>query len=1491
MTEDATSQPAIAPRPPGTIPQLSFAQERLWFLDQLNPDSALYNVPLAVRLSDPLDAAVLERSVNEIVRRHEALRTTFANVEGQPIPVVSAAFKVDLQVFDLTSVNEADREARGQALLNEQSAAPFDLTQGPLIRATLLRLSEREQIFLVVMHHIVSDGWSLLLFFSELSAIYDALSHGEEPPLESVAVQYPDYAAWQRKWLKGDLLETQLGYWQKKLGGALPVLQLPIDRARPAMQTFSGEREWLSLQESLTTSLLALSKREGVTLFITLLAAFKTLLHRYTGDEDIIVGAPIANRPRTEVDATIGFFLNNLALRSDLSGDPTFLETLARVRQTALEAYAHQDVPFEKLIEALKPERDLSRTPIFQVYFNLFNFNDEIRLPGSNGKTVSFVEAWAQSEERLSKFDITLYAGLQGGELKLAFVYNTGLFHAATIKQMLAHFEKLLEAVVADPQRRISELSLGGESRKRDGALRSRQVRPDNAFTEFPREEIEQSITNRFAAQVEKHSERVAIRSKNFEWTYRELSAAVDNMAQTIVRLRGGGEERVALLFEHDAPMVAAMLGALKAGKTYVPLDPHHPEARLAQIIKHAQATAILTNNRNLFLAHKLAGRAVPVINVDNLPAHSSDNSKIELPAVEPDRLAYILYTSGSTGEPKGVMQNHRNVLHYIRVYTNSLHLNEDDRLTLLSSYCFDASVMDIYGALLNGATLYPVEIRKDGLAELARHLNDQAITVYHSTPTVYRYFLTALSEPPASAGGARSDASALASGTRSHNPSQFPAVRLVVLGGEKVGGADVELYKQHFSDHCLFVNGLGPTEATVSLQNFVNKQTKISGESLPVGFPVEDTEVVLLNKAGQPAEVYGEIAIRSAHVALGYWRNPDATARAFEGPATERFVRTNCVSGWVTERANSPIARKGGRRTYRTGDMGRRLPDGSIKFEGRKDFQIKIRGFRVELGEIEAALAQHAQVREAVVVAKENAAGDVQLIAYVVPHEKSRSTNFSLSRPVEQESSNNKLKLVGQDQGSITTNLRDFLKQKLPEYMVPGAFVVLDSLPLTASGKLDRRALPAPVISIHRTEVVHAAPETALQKSLASIWSDVLQVNAVGVHDNFFELGGHSLLAVRLFAQIEKKLGKRLPLATLFQAPTVAQLAAVIEKGVQKTSTTAPWSSLVAINPIHRFAESANLGAQASCLQMSAKREPSSRLKAAAHCRQDVCAPSIRIAAHEIDPRPPFFCVHALGGNVLEYYDLARHLGADQPFYGLQSAGLDGSRPPHSRVEDMAAHYIKELREVQPHGPYFIGGRSLGGMVAFEMAQQLTGQGEAIGLLALLDTYPSGYAKLFRNEATLRAALRRGLKRTKAHFANLRSLSVNEGLSYLARKARFAPTKMKSQLWRRIYQSYENVGRPLPRMLKDIKEFNSLAIRDYAPKVYDGKVTLFWASADLRTSIDLVDGWRALAGGGIEVHEIPGSHLDIVKEPHVQELASKLGSCLAQAQAANSKQ
>jgi len=657
---------------------------------------------------------------------------------------------------------------------------------------------------------------------------------------------------------------------------------------------------------------------------------------------------------------------------------------------------------------------------------------------------------------------------------------------------------------------------------------------------------------------------------------------------------------------------------------------------------------------------------------------------------------------------------------------------------------------------LLNGATLYPIDIREDGFNRLRETLRDDQITIYHSTPTVYRYFLSEwYGRNPTVREGAKNRNCALPDGRASD-------LRLVVLGGEEVTRHDVELFKQNFSDDCLLVNGLGPTESTVSLQYFINKHTAISGQRVPIGYPVDDTEVFLLNRAGKRTEIYGEIAIKSRHVAQGYWRDPDATAAAFLNNGSSA-------------------------RIYRTGDLGRRTPDGSIVFAGRKDLQVKIRGVRVEPGEIESALVKLPGVRECAVIATANGSRDRRLVAYVVPR-AGESTDSS--------------------------DLRRCLQEQLPDYMVPSAFIVLDELPLTLSGKLNRRVLPAaPEISDRKAELTGTAPRTPTEKLLAEIWSELLGVVHIGVHENFFDLGGHSLLAVRLFAQIEKRFGHQWPLAMLFQAPTIAQFAGMIEK-----EWSPSWSSLVAIKPN--------------------------------------------------GSKPPFFCVHGLGGNVLEFSDLARHLDDDQPFYGLQSQGLDGKQPLLTDVEDMAAHYLKEMRELQRVGPYLMGGRSLGGMIAFEMARQLRAEGEEIGLLALLDTYPARPARF--------------VQRLAGHATNLKRLSRREKYEYVAHKARFAPRKIKSRVWRTIYNLLQRFERPLPRVLHSLTECNSLAAHRYVPQGYDGKVTLFWASGDLRASNDLVEGWRALAIGGIEVQEIPGNHLNIIKEPHVEVLANKLSECLS---------
>ncbi len=1052
---------------------LSFAQQRLWFLNQFEPNSGFYNISGAVRLTGLLNVTALEQSINEIIRRHDALRTNFVTVEGQPVAAIAEIRNLTLPIVDLRSLPESEKEFSTQRLATQEAVRPFDLATEMLVRTRLLQLGEAEYVLLLTMHHIVSDGWSMGVLVRELTALYSALCSGKPSMLPELPIQYADFAVWQRHNLVGGVLESQLTYWKQQLDGAPTLLELPADRPRPAVQTFQGAHQSLALSKELSTAIATLSQREGVTLFMTLLAVFGTLLYRYTGQSDILIGTPIANRNHAQIEGLIGFFVNTLVLRTNMSGNPSFRELLSRVREMALGAYAHQDLPFELLVEALQPERDLSRNPLFQVMFNLLNFAEErIELPGLTVKNLS------APEELASKFDLTLYVVQQNERIHLKLVYNTDLFEQAQIVEMLGHFCTLLENIIANPEQPITTLPLLTEAERSQRSTRCNLIRLTQPFVEFNFEEIELSICDRFEQQVKKYPKNIAVKTKKYEWTYEELNAAANRVAQTVFSMTGRDTERVALLFEHDAPGIAAILGILKAGKTYVPLDPSYPQERLAYILADSQASVILTNNVNLVLAQALNRENFYLINIDEVVNNTSSNTNLE---ILPETIAYILYTSGSTGQPKGVFQNHRNVLHHIRTYVNNLQLGSHDKLTLFSSYSFDASVMDIFGALLSGATLYPININEVGMVNLSEWLIQQEITIYHSTPTVYRYFVNTLT---------RKD--------------KFPKLRLVVLGGEEVFKQDIELYKQHFDSECILVNGLGPTESTLSLQYFLNQQTEITRNLVPVGYPVNDTEILLLNQAGEQLAVYGigEIAIASPYLALGYWQKPEMTQAVFLSDP---------------QRSN--------RRIYCTGDLGRLLPDGSIAFVGRKDFQVKIRGYRIELSEIQTQLLEIPEVKEAIVVARVEVSGDKRLVAYLVPNQESVPT---------------------------ISELRHFLKQKLPEYMVPSAFVFLDALPLTPNGKIDKRLLPVPNVSQKSSEVNFVPPRTHTEKNLAAIWAKVLGLEQVGIYDNFFELGGHSLLAIQVMARLRSTFCVELSLRCLFEFPTVAELAEHIETNQQ---------------------------------------------------------------------------------------------------------------------------------------------------------------------------------------------------------------------------------------------------------------------------------------------------------------------------------------------------
>jgi len=1050
----------------GPTPQ-SFAQRRLWMLEALAPGTPIYTVRAGLRLTGGLDHRVLTRSVNEVVRRHGALRTTFCMLDGEPVQVVAASTDMKIPIIPIDGGSAQDREQAAWRRADMEAARGFDLTTGPLFRASLLALAPDDHLLLFTLHHIVADGWSLGILLRELATIHQAYARGEPSPLPEPPIQYTDYALWQHEAAATGVLREHLGYWTRQLAG-LPALNLPTTHPRPRVPGFAGERQHVILAREVTEALAALSNREGATIFMTLQAALQTLLSRWSGQDDFGIGTPIANRTRAETENVIGFFLNTLVLRSDVAGDPTFRDLLARVRETTMAAYAHQELPFERLLEALRPPRDPSRTPLFQVFFNLLNFADErLNRP--------VVPTDAPIEDDLAQFDLTLYAGEHDHRLQLQLVYRTDLFDAATAGRLLGHLTILLGEIAANPDRRLSALPFvtpqeRGRIARQRGPVPSLwpagQRTPDSAADG-------RSVPARLGEQRRSSPQRIAVRSGRTEWSYHELVTRADRIARAVLDVAPGPATRIAVLCDHDLPMIAALIGVLTAGHAYVPLDPAQPLDRLSAIIDDARADLLLTDSRNRLTAGAAAG-GLPVVVLQEAMSGSATEDGTELPLVPPDALAYLLYTSGSTGRPKGVVQSHRNLLHHAGTYARGLHLQADDRVSMLASYSFDAAVMDIYGALLSGATLCLYDVRSQGLLGVSRWIQDERITVYHSTPAVYRQVFESVAD------------------------SRDVALRAVVLGGEEAGRQDVEIFRRCCPPGTVMVNGLGPTESTLALQYVLDHDTPLTGRSVPVGFPVEDTDIQVLNASGEQVDVYGTgtIVIRSPYLAVGYWRRPELTRSAFRP--------SPLLPGW---------------RQYDTGDLGRLLPDGAIEFAGRRDRQLKIRGQRVELGEIEAVLLEHPAVRTALVNTGEHPTSGVVLLAYVV------------LRP---------------GRAATSEELRGFLRRRLPDHMVPAAVAELSAFPVTINGKVDRTALPIPDLS-GPSRAAALAPRNELERTVAPLFAAVLGLATVGVTDDFFELGGHSLLATQLLSRVRAVLGVDVPLRAVFDEPTVAGLARAI--------------------------------------------------------------------------------------------------------------------------------------------------------------------------------------------------------------------------------------------------------------------------------------------------------------------------------------------------------
>ncbi|MBL1179046.1 amino acid adenylation domain-containing protein [Pantanalinema sp. GBBB05] len=1877
-------EPPVSPTPyvPGSSSfPLSFAQQRLWFLDQLAPGNPFYNVPAAIRLTGTLDQPVLERSFNEIVRRHAALRTTFTAVDGQPVQVIKRHTKVDLPVVNLSTVPPPEREQISQQLATSEAQRPFNLTTDSLLRLTLLQLSSTEAVLLLTLHHIVADGWSLGVLIRELADCYTAFVEGRSPDLSPLPIQYTDFVSWQRHWLQGEVLEQQMAYWQQQLQN-LPVLQLPSDRPRPTVQTYQGATYPLAISPTLTQALTTLSQQAGTSLFMTLLAAFQTLLYRYTEQEDIAIGSPIANRHHSQVEGLIGFFVNSLVLRSDLSGNPTFRELLERVRTVALAAYEHQDLPFEKLVEVLDPDRDLSRNPLFQVAFALQNAPmPALELPGLTLEPAPLESSSTRFDLEVHLWEPTTHglrslwqsqAGLSG-----FIAYSTDLFNRDRIARLVEHFQTLLAGIAANPDAHLSNLPLLTPAERQQllvawnqpaclaeehangvSKLLSQQnlvgLPPDRYFHQI------------FAAQVHSVPDAIALVSEQGSLTYQELNQKAEQLAHTLHQMGVRSNELVGLCVDRSADMVIGLLGILKAGGAFVPLDPNYPSDRLHWMLTDTQVAILLT--QSWLVAHLPAGSA-SVLCLDQ-PLPRNPKSRPTVPSVEkvgeiaqnslvlqdvgdtphPEPLAYVIYTSGSTGTPKGVLLSHRGLGNVVAAQQQVFHLSRNSRILQFASLSFDAAIFEVALALGSGGTLYipPQSAQLPGIA-LVQFLQDNAITHALITPSVLAVL------PPA----------------------ELPALQVLITGGEVCSSPVIDRWAvdRHF------FNAYGPTETTI----WATVAELFPGDSpLTIGRPVLNTQIYILdaNLNPVPVGIPGELYIGGHGLAQGYLHRPELTA--------ERFIRVE----WADLSSDDvPIHLKPKTLTlYKTGDRAQYRPDGVIEFLGRVDDQIKIRGFRVELGEIEATLQQHPAIQDAVVIASGATANEMRLVAYfsldrqyfqraMLPslqtqqlqswqtlynqtYQTPRQTSpFNLTGwqssytgapiPVEQmqEWVNDRVQQIltlqpqrvleigcgtglllfqiapycqtyvgtdfsavalesiqsqlvplnlphvqllhrlatdfagidpasfdvvilnsivqyfpsqdylmqvltaaihsvapggvlfigdvrslplltafhtwvkfsqaeagmersqlqqqvdrsqfeepelaidpaffdalrhqfpqiqqvqirlsrGRSQNEMTqfrynvllhlkpspsqcgqtvspqqTELRastepkgDFnsiqhhdwkinpmtvpevqtyltehkpeclvitnvtnsrvrtavqtadwlchkatpktvgrmrellqdatepaidpqdwwdletqlpytieifwslpthtgnydvqlirngsnlvdsivdlpivhpltqghhdytneplqanfarqlipelqqnLRQILPDYMVPSAFVPLAKLPLTVNGKVDRVRMAAQsdddLLALTTTPASSTIPLlTSTEVTLINVWKDLLRLKRVDIHDNFFELGGHSLLATQMTSRIRDAFGVELPLKQIFAAPTIAQLAPALETLRDRTCTS-PIPPLIRLDrSAYRRKRQHLPDSQAQALSVPDSPLPDNASDSA-HTVTLARSPLVPLTLGS--RTSPFFCVHPMFGVVFPYLELAHHLGNDRSFYGLQPLGLDGKSTPLNRMDAIAAYYIQAIQTLQPHGPYFLGGWSLGGLVAFEMAQQLTQMGEQVALLAILDTpAPCHQLSLCQSLKFLLGTALWSTLPFLLDYGTLVSKRLQSRHPWFSRWQwsaieRFIPEASRLQL----------LDESTIQSILPIVYANAQATYRYTPKPYPHRITLFKAAEQPNAVGDNPTlGWNLL-GSEIQLHEVPGNHLSLLKPPHVKTLAQQLQQCFAEFESAS---
>jgi amino acid adenylation domain-containing protein len=1356
--------PSIRRRDPdaGDLP-LSFGQEQLWFIDQLAPAMSVYNVPGGLRLRGELDVRALGRALDALLARHEALRTRLVTVEGRPQQVIDAPQAGTLMEEDLSSLAPAAQKPRLRELAAVEAAIPFDLAAGPLFRARLVRLAAQEHVLVITVHHAVFDGWSFGVFTRELAALYAEQVTGQPAGLADLPVQFADYALWERQRLQGDELQSLVEFWRRTLDGVITV-QMPTDRPRPLLQRFEGGVAHLSADSSVLDGLRTLSRREGTTLFVTLLTALQVLLHRYSGQDDITVGTASANRTRPELAPMIGYLVNTLPIRTDTSGDPSFLELLHKVRAATLEAYAHQDLPFAKIVEALRVERDPSRSPLFQIGFTMTEESGEpVQVADV---TVSF-----DSVDFLpAKVDLNFFAEIVGSRMELVLSYATALYDEQTARRMLDHLAVLLSGIVSDPSRRLSQLPMLTSSE-----LRRELVdwnRTDHPYPVMCLHEL-------FERQVERTPEAVAAAMEDEEWTYAELNRQANQIAQYLHERGVGAETIVGISMPVSLRRLAGLLGIMKAGAGYVPLDPSLPPDRLGYMIADTRTPIILADTAS---AAALPDSSAETIDLEAhwaaIAAHPSENSDYP---VTPTNIAYVIYTSGSTGRPKGVIIEHVTVVNYIQGTSELLSLGADDRYLQFASLNFDVSVMDMFVTLCSGATaVFASREILHSPPRLADMMRRQRVTGACLPPAVL-HLLTG---------------------------QELPDLRVLTSAGEELS---THLARAWLRPGLRLLNGYGPTEATCGT-TFM----ELSDATLPppIGSPGANYKAYVLDRHLNPVPLgaTGELHVGGRCLARGYLNQPELTA--------QRFIA-------------DPFSDRPGARLYKTGDLVRRLPDGNIMFLGRTDGQVKIRGLRVELGEIESILSSHRAVVQAHVKATRDLAGQLQLIGYA---------------------------RLDADASVSTGELRQHLAAQLPGYMVPAHLVVLDAFPLTPSGKIDSNALPAPAASASSG---YTPPTTLTEALIVDLFASLLGLPQVGIDDGFFDVGGNSLQAMQLVSQLHDELAVDLDVTAVFLAPTARQFASMLREhhGVQDVAL--PEEGLKGLETDggeHRarldgditlfrpIAQSASTGSAAGDPGAVGRRPHSGCL------RELTSGPG----------QQPLFIIHPISGTVYAYAGLAGELAATYKVYGLEAAGLSPGSAAVIALEEMLSRYVEAIRATQPQGPYRLAGWSMGGQLAFEIARRLEALDEAVDLLVLIDASFYGLPARLPSDAVL---------------AKLFAAEVGQGGGFVGANDAPAERWINGDLdWlaERLDGGAGNVAAARAEIERrfDVYKANTRVMAGYRPTGTVNAPTLLVSAED---SFDWSLEWQSVIGGEVGLVRIPGQHYTVLQPPGVQRLAAAM--------------